>query len=264
MSSGLAFFAAGVALGAAVGWGLAALRARKERKVRARLLSFVAHEVNTPVSALNMTVLNFVNGVFGPVPEEHMPWIVLIREQVARLNALVGDLRDLIHVEFHRDLQLNREQVSLPGLAVQALEGMTEALSRSGAEVDNRIPPDLPPMDADPERIGRVVNAVLTHARKFRVSGPVVLSGGAGPGGVEFHVEYLGRKVPREQVARALDLFYPVHNPGSQVLASVGVGLGLPCRIVHAHGGKMSLTVDEKGYCRISVTLPRWTRPAAG
>ncbi|MEK7747348.1 MAG: hypothetical protein AAB576_11845, partial [Elusimicrobiota bacterium] len=56
-------FGAGLGLGWAAAWWLF----RRRENMRARYLSFVAHELNTPVSALNMTVLNFVNGLFGPV-----------------------------------------------------------------------------------------------------------------------------------------------------------------------------------------------------
>ncbi|MEK7744896.1 MAG: HAMP domain-containing sensor histidine kinase [Elusimicrobiota bacterium] len=254
-------FGAGLGLGWAAAWWLF----RRRENMRARYLSFVAHELNTPVSALNMTVLNFVNGLFGPVSDEHKPWLVLMREQTARLSALVGDLRDLLHEEFHRDLHLSLESVPLAPLLEQCLDGMRDSFSRSGAPLRLSGLDALPPAHGDADRLLRVFSAVLTHARKFRSKGEVSVAGFSAEGGsrVGLRVDYEGPTVPPELVFKALDLFYPVHNPKSQVLASTGLGLGLANRLVEAHGGRMSLSVDPEGRSRIEVELPV-SRAAAG
>ncbi|MFH1723152.1 MAG: HAMP domain-containing sensor histidine kinase [Elusimicrobiota bacterium] len=246
-----------LAAGLAAGWGVASWRARRRERLRARLLSFVVHELNTPVSALNMTALNFLSGLFGEISQEQRPWIVLMREQVARLASMVGDLRDMIHLEFHRDLRLNPVETSVGDLIRESLAVMKEALARSEAEVDLRLPEDLPAVKADPDRLARVVTAILTHARKFRAKGPIVVIAEAVPRGVLVAVEYEGTKTASGRSEDALDLFYPARFPGSQVLASTGLGLGLPCRLVAAHGGKMTLDVDGEGRCRIAVRLPK-------
>lgn len=62
-----------LACGFAAGWAAAAWRGRRLERTRARMLSFVSHELNTPVTSLRMTVSNFLSGVFGPVPEEQKP-----------------------------------------------------------------------------------------------------------------------------------------------------------------------------------------------
>lgn len=258
------WFVIGGTLGAAAGWAACGFYQRRQERLRARFLSFVAHEINTPVSALSMTILNFVQGVFGPVAKEHMPWLVLMREQTARLAALVGDLRDFIHSEFHRDLRLKRQKVAAAAVVSACLDTMRESLHRTGAAVEVRLPAGLPEISADQERLGRVFSAILNHAKKFRTEGPIVLSSEVSPLGVAVTVEYAGMPAPREQIEQALDLYYPVNNPHSQVLASVGLGLGLPCRVVRAHGGEMTLNVDEKGRCRIVVRLPQYEEVARG
>ena len=77
---------------------------------------------------MNMTVLNFLNGIFGEVPEGQQPWLLMLNEQIGRLDALVGDMRDLIHIELHRDLHLNREPVRFSALAEKWLGTMRSAL----------------------------------------------------------------------------------------------------------------------------------------
>ncbi|MFA5139505.1 MAG: HAMP domain-containing sensor histidine kinase [Elusimicrobiota bacterium] len=246
--------------GLALGWAAASWYHRRSLRMRARFLSFVAHEINTPVTSMHMTVMNFVNGLFGPVSDEHRPWLILMREQSARLACLIGDLRDFIHVDLHRDLRLSPEAVDLGELAGRALESMKESMARSGAEVENAIETGLPPVQADPDRMARVLAALLTHARKFRVKGSLRVrcsrSEAFGRGGVRFAVEYTGLPLPPGDEDRVLDLFYPVRVPESQVLAGVGLGLGLPRLLVAAHGGEMTLRVAPDGATCIAVWMP--------
>jgi signal transduction histidine kinase len=241
--------------GAAVGAGGLWYFIRERERLRAKLLSFVAHELNTPVSALNMTILNFLEGLFGEVPEDQKPWLVLVREQIARLGALVGDLRDLIHEEFHRDLSLTRESVPLRPVVDKALEEMREAMARSEAEVVVEIPQALPKMYADPDRLARIVTAMLTHARKFRAKGPIELAAASAGGRQTFTILYQGSEAERRHYRDALDLYFPARNADSQILSSTGLGLGLPARLVRAHEGQMRL--ESSGTrMRLEIEMP--------
>jgi signal transduction histidine kinase len=240
----------------AAGWAAAAWRARQLEKLRARYFSFVAHEFITPVTTMNMTVLNFLNGIFGEVPEGQQPWLLMLNEQIGRLDALVGDMRDLIHIELHRDLHLNREPVRFSALAGKWLGTMRSALARGGVEIRVSGLDALPELDIDPDRILRVIAAALNHARKFRLNGPITLTGSEAGRFAAISVGYDGPVVSPEALRNALDLYYAVLNPKSQVLASTGLGLGIACRLVEAHGGRMSLHVDPAGHSRISIDLP--------
>jgi len=101
-----AAFLAGAVLGGAVA-GLAAQAAyRRKAALFGRLFSFAMHELNTPITAVNMTVLNLLSEVFGKLPAPLKPWIEMTREQVGRLNGLVGEVRDFVHMELHEDLRV--------------------------------------------------------------------------------------------------------------------------------------------------------------
>lgn len=240
----------------AAGWAAASWRARRLELLRARFLSFVAHEFITPVTTMNMTALNFLNGVFGEVNPEQRPWLQMICEQIARLESLVGDLRDLIHLELHRDLRVALEPVHPGELAEKVLATMREGITRGKAELVVEGLEGLPEIQADSERLQRVLSAALSHARKFRTKGPLRLAGRAEGGRVVLAVEYEGPPVTPEQQRQALDLYHAVRNPDSHILASTGLGLGIACRLVELHGGKMTLASDAAGRTRIEVLLP--------
>lgn len=250
METGFVFAGGAVCGGMVVGFFM-----HRRSQLRGRLLSFVAHEVNTPVSALNMTILNFLDGLFGNIPEDQRPWLILMREQVARLGALVGDLRDLVHEEFHDDLALTPESVALAPIIERSLSDMEEAMKRSEASVKTDIPDSLPMLHADPDRLSRIVISILSHARKFRAKGAIDLSVRSEGRRQTLQVQYSGSEAERRTMDRALELFYPAYMSDSQILHCTGVGLGLPNRLVKAHGGEMRLTANGE-IMSIEIEMP--------
>lgn len=252
----------GVAAGAAAGLAAGLWLGRRRERMRGRFLSFVAHEINTPITALNMTVLNFVQGTFGPVAPEHRPWLELIAGEAHRLAALVGDLRDLLHAEWHRDLRLELEPLPPAAVARKSLEAARAAFARAGVPLEAELPDGLPRARADADRLERVFTAILTHARKFRTRDAVRVSAGREAGEVCVTVRYAGTPVPAAELRTALDLYHPVREPESQVLAGVGLGLGMARVLVEAHGGRMTLEIDGEGRARIAVSLPELSEDA--
>jgi len=243
-------------LGGVAGFCAAVAILRKRDNLRARFLSFVAHEINTPITALNMTVLNFVQGTFGPISAQHEPWIKLIKTDVYRLASMVGELRDLIHLDFHRDLTLNLERTDISKLISEAVEDYRDGFERAKIPLIYRCGESAVEVEADPDRLKRCVNSFFEHARKFRMKGDVVAEFTVTGNEARFSVNYGGEKRSPADVSQALDLYYPVHNPTAQVLSGVGLGLGMPNALIEMHGGKMKLTVDPDGQTEISFVLP--------
>lgn len=247
----------GAALGAfgTLAWCARSFRDRRRRY--GRLLSFVSHEINTPLTSVNMTVLNFLQGVFGPVPPEHQEWMGILREQSARMAVLVGDLRDLIHLEFHRDLIIFPEAVETKRLIEEVVGSMEGSVSRGGAPVAVSLPAAPPPLWGDRDKLQRMIAGLLAHAKKFRSGGPISLGVRAvDGGGSEVVVAYAGPRLSASEARAMLDLFFPAEQPQSAVLACVGLGLGFTRLLARMHGGELRLEAAPEGQTRLLLTLP--------
>lgn len=255
MSLGLAVLAAAAGFG--LGW---AARWRLERRAsvrRGRMLSFVAHELNTPLTAVNMTALNFLSGVFGPLARDQQEWMLMMKEQVTRLGGLVGELRDFIHLEFQKDLRIRPEPVDLGKVVRTVLAQSEGTVTRSGARMNLDVPEGLPRVSTDPDRLQRILASMLAHARKFRKDGPIALAARVVGPVVEIRLAYTSNTLPSGEPERMLDLYYPISgSASSQLLSSVGTGLGL-CRILlEKQGGSLRMTVDRGGATELRLRLP--------
>jgi signal transduction histidine kinase len=252
--SSAAAFLAGILVGGAAA-GLAA-RAAYNRKAElfGRLFSFAMHELNTPITAVNMTVLNLLSEVFGPLPAPLKPWVEMTREQVGRLNGLVGEVRDFVHMELHQDLRVSKSELAVPDILDEALVSIRRGMEQAGVEFRVEPDKDLPAVLADPDRAARCVSSVLFHARKFRTGGPIVLKVSRAPRGVAFAVSYQGPRLRPGEAEACLDLYYPARLRRDQVLGTTGLGLGLVRKVARLFGGDLEFRADEDGRAAVTLT----------
>jgi two-component system OmpR family sensor kinase len=255
MTSAAAFLA-GAAAGGVVA-GVAAWRLTEERAARyGRLFSFAMHEINTPVTAVNMTIINLLSGIFGEVPPDQVKWIEMTRDQVGRLNALVGEIRDLVHMELHRELRSSLETASPVELFDEALTTMRRGFVHASVELRVEVPADLPKVHTDTERAVRSLSSLLFHARKFRLNGPVTVRAVSRGAMVACEIEYDGQRLDPAEARRSLELFYPARDRKDQILAATGLGLGLVRSVMRRVGGDLEMRVDERGRTRLDLLLP--------
>jgi signal transduction histidine kinase len=256
MTSGAAFIAGAVSGGFVAGF--AAWRLTEARAAQyGRLFSFAMHEINTPVTAVNMTVINLLSGVFGDVPAEQVKWIEMTRDQVGRLNALVGEIRDLVHMELHRELRGGLTAVEPGELIEEALITMRRGFSHAGIELVVEPAEGLPKVRTDAERAARSLASLLFHARKFRAGGgPVVVRAARRGAAVAVEIEYAGQRLDPAEARRSLELFYPARDRKDQILAATGLGLGLIKAVMRRVGSDLELSVDERGLTKLVLLMP--------
>ncbi|MBI4377027.1 MAG: HAMP domain-containing histidine kinase [Elusimicrobia bacterium] len=255
MGSATLAFAAGISLGCILG-GLAGFwySQRQYRKL-GHYLSFAAHELNTPLTAVNMAVLNWLGGVFGPVDEAVKPWIEMMREQLARLAVLVGELRDFTHLELRRDFSPDMARVPLREALASALSATHYGFENSKIPLETRIPGDLPSVRADPDRLSRMISSLLFHARKFRLSGPVELIVRPAGHRVELDFRYTAEPSTQQELERALDLYYPAERVGER-MAATGLGLGLIRAVAEHQGCFLTVRAGADGASSLLLSLP--------
>lgn len=245
-----------LAVGAAAGWAGASWLAHRRKLRLAKLLSFAAHEINSPLSSLKLTSAGFLQDLYGPISEQHRPWLSMIREQTARCEALVGDLRDFIHLELHKDFGLHLEETDVREVLAEAVEEMSTGFGRADAPLEASLPPSLPLADADPDRLRRVFLAILAHAKKFRAKGTVRVSARDDGGWIEVALAFDSLAIPPDAQSEMLDLWQPAAAREGRGTSCVGLGLGFAAALARLHGGRLDFSMDASHACRIVLRLP--------
>ncbi len=233
---------------------MAAALERLER-TRRDLVADVAHELRTPLAGLAGYLEGLVDGVLEPSPEV----LDRMQREVWRLQRLVEDLQELSRVEAGQ-VPLRVRTVSVRELLEPVLARLAPQFQEKGIPLAVEIPPELPPVRADPDRIAQVLTNLLGNALQYTPpGGRVVVRAGPANGAVTISVADTGIGIPQEHLPHVFDRFYRVDRSRSRSGGGTGIGLTIARGLVELHGGR--IWAESPGPGRGSTF--RFTLPAA-
>ena len=125
---------------------------------RTRLLGEVAHEMRTPLTALDGYLEGLIDGVFDPEPEI----LGAATDEVRRLRRLADDLSTLSRTEEQR-LDLHPADADLADLARRAVRRLAPQFSDGDVTLTIDAPAALPVL-ADADRVNQVLTNLLGNA----------------------------------------------------------------------------------------------------
>jgi PAS domain S-box-containing protein len=158
-----------------------------------------------------------------------------ILEQTARMDRLIGDLRELAQVE-GGSLSIQREDVDLVGLAQEAVE---RARTLTAGQAVRLQAPDLPiTVAGDRDRLGQVLDNLLGNAVKYAPDGGEILVTVEAAGGQAYlRVADQGPGIPADVLPHLFERFYRGNHTAGE--AGLGLGLYISRMLVEAHGGRI-------------------------
>jgi signal transduction histidine kinase len=223
-------------------------------RLRRDLVANVSHELKTPISALRAHLENLLDGVEEPNPA----LLEVMVRQSERLTRLVDQLLDLSRLE-SGDVPLTLEPVALRPLVERVLAEVEVARpdrARTLA-IRNAVPDDLPPVEADRERIHQVLFNLLDNAFRFTpAAGSVTVRAEREDGWCEISVEDTGPGIPAEHLPLLFERFYRVDPSRSREDGGTGIGLAIARSIVEAHGGRIWAESSVGEGSRFRFSLP--------
>ena len=213
---------------------MAAILESTERR-RLELLGDVAHELRTPIAALEGYLEGLLDGVVEPTP---VTWARLHAE-AGRLRRLVDDLQELSRAEAGR-IPLNPHATDAGEIARVAVERLAGQFEERGLTFVVDIPATLPPVYVDPDRAVQVMTNLLTNALRYTPApGEVAFTVRAESNTVRFAVKDSGVGIAAENLPRIFERFYRVDKSRSRALGGSGIGLTIARALVDAMGGRI-------------------------
>ena len=220
---------------------------------RLQLVGDVAHELRTPLATLDGYLEGLQDGVIQPGE----PTWQLLRRETGRLSSLINDLQELWRAEA-RQLPLSVTRVDAAELLSAIGERFAAQARERGSELRIEAPPVLA-IQADAERIGQVLDNLVSNALRYSSEGaPVALQAVADGDEVVVSVIDQGPGLTTEQRERIFERFYRVDPSRSRALGGSGIGLAIARALTEAMGGR--IWAESEGAGRGStfrVALPR-------
>ncbi len=213
---------------------------------RTSMLADLAHELRTPLATLEA----YIDGMEDHVVPSDAPSYAVMRDQVARLRRLAGDLKEAAAAEEHA-LGLVLTPLDPATITGDAVAAARPGYQNKGVDLELELPTSCPLVAADAERIQQVLANLLDNAlRHTPAGGAVNVSIHDGRDGrdsaVTITITDNGDGIESDQLDDIFERFYradparAVHNGGGS-----GLGLTIARAIAEDHGG--SLTASSAG-----------------
>lgn len=227
---------------------------------RRRLLGDLAHEIRTPVSVLEAYMEAFEDGVATLDADA----TAMLRDQTNRLARFSDDVNALSQAEqCPTSIELTR--VTPDMLISAALTAVTDRFVAKEVALVARVPAHLPPLWADPERMGQVLGNLLDNAlRHTSPHGQVTVTAAATKWSVTIEVADTGDGIAAEHLPYVFERFYRVDAARDREHGGAGIGLAITKALVEAHNGHIVVHSGGPGAgSTFTVSLPlRRARPA--
>ena len=221
----------------------------RAESIRRNMAADVAHELRTPLAALQAGLEELRDGFVEPDRER----LAALHGQSLRLGRVVQDLADLSAAETAA-ASMRRQRTDLSALIADAVVAARPALDTAGVEVSTDLAPSVE-VDGDPDRLHQVIGNLLGNAARYcrpgdRVAVGLTTSNGwavvvvadTGPGIDAADLPHVFERLWRGAADREV--------PGS------GIGLAVVRELVEAHGGTVTASSDGTSGTTITLRLP--------
>lgn len=220
---------------------------------RRSLLTDVAHELRTPIAAIDVTIEALEDGVMEPGDQTY----ATLRAQSARLARLASDIRDVSAAEEGRQA-VNRGRINVRELVEASVIQWAPRFADAGVRLSCSVERDAE-VDVDRARIGQVLDNLLANALRhtFR-DGYVDVQTGVMDERVDITVVDDGEGIDADALPHVMERFYRGDPARSSVDGTgTGVGLAISRAIARAHGGDLKVVSPGLGHgATFTLALP--------
>jgi len=227
---------------------------RNLQTMRRDLVGNISHELRTPIAGIKAMAETLLNGAIED-RKAAKDFISRIESEADRLTQMVAELTQLSRIETGQ-AELKIEPFNLNALVDDVLTEMNPLAAKQQVKFLKQLSPDLPPVQADRDRIRQTIVNLIHNAIKFNISGgKVMVSTGYNDTSITFSVTDTGIGISKDDLPRVFERFYKADK--SRTGGGSGLGLAIAKHTILAHGGDIRAQSEEGKGSTFTFNLPR-------
>lgn len=227
---------------------------RRAESVRRDFIANVSHELRTPLTTLKALVETLEDGAISE-PELAADFLSKMHSEVDGIAQMVGELLELSRIESGQ-APLHMEPQEVESLIQRAVDRLQAQVERTGLGLSTDLPPTLPRVMADPQRIQQVMANLVHNSTKFTpAGGRITIGARVERDMVAISVADTGVGIAAEDLPRIFERFYKADRSRTKG-GGTGLGLAIAKHIIEAHGGRIRAESVEGEGSTFTFTLP--------
>jgi two-component system sensor histidine kinase GlrK len=218
---------------------LMAERLKNLEETKKDLFSMMTHELRNPLASIREGTRLLLREYKAALTQEQARLLSIVDEESRRMLDLVNSFLDLSRMEAGM-MTYSFETLQVVPLVQRVLAELEPCFAAKGIRVRLDSDQDVPPVEADKERLLQVLRNLIGNAAKFTPKGGRVTVGCARrDSGVEVSVADTGPGIPEEHLGTVFEKYARVTSRGRPQPYGSGLGLAIVKQVVTAHGGRV-------------------------
>jgi signal transduction histidine kinase len=243
-----------------------AARAEAEHANQAKstFMSNMSHELRTPLNAIIGFTRIVQRKAQGALPEKQIDNLGKVLSSSEHLLGLINTILDIAKIEAGRmDVTYGRFPI---GPLIETCTTTSQPLLRPGVKLALDIPPGLPDLHSDQDKVRQILLNLLSNAAKFTHEGTITVRARlATPGNVGavrepplLTVEVIdtGIGMNEEQLGRVFEEFQQADSSTTREYGGTGLGLPISKHLAQLLGGDLTAASVPGEGSTFTLTLP--------
>jgi signal transduction histidine kinase len=235
----------------------AAERRKEVESLRRDLISWVGHDLRTPLASVRVIIDALADGMIDD-PETVRRYLATAQRDIDSLASLIDDLFLLNQLDSGR-LPLDRQHVSLADLISDTIQSFSVLAEKTGVNLSGMAAPDVDPVLCDAQQLERVLANLVDNALRHSPRGGwVKLRAWSAGRMAQVEVTDDGPGIAPADLPHVFDRFYRGEKSRNRQDGGAGLGLAIAQGIVDAHGGSITVRNVPEGGAAFSFSIPRF------
>ena len=224
-----------------------------EESRRLDFYSIIAHDLRSPLNAMNMRTHLLLDGARGPLSTEVRTDLQKILDRIQGLALIINDFLDLARLEA-KSVLIEHKEANLREIIDESIEILSPLAEAKKMRIQVVEVSKTAPLAVDRRRLGQVVSNLLSNAIKFSPdNGDVVIRVATVPQGTEVTFEDSGPGIAPADVPQ---LFQRYARAAGSNMPGSGLGLMIVREVIEAHGGTVHVKSEFGRGSSFSFLLP--------
>lgn len=229
---------------------------RAADRLKTEFVSLVSHELRTPLTSIKGYIDLLMAEEVGPMTADQLEFLGIAKSNADRLVALINDLLDISRIEAGK-VALRRQPLALGPLLRQLVSSFRPQVAARQQSLSLDLPPDLPVIEGDADRLTQVFGNLLSNATKYTPPGGATrISVSAAADIVQVDVTDTGIGMTPEEVEQLFTKFFRSDHSLVREAGGTGLGLSISRSMVELHGGRILVSSSPGQGSVFSVRLP--------
>jgi two-component system, OmpR family, phosphate regulon sensor histidine kinase PhoR len=232
------------------------LRQKRLSEVQRDFVNNMAHEFNTPVSAILASAEVLQKPGIETNPERLHHYAQIVGSEGTRLQKHVEKILQIASGAEER-IPLHRERFDLQELLDGVVVDFAGSAGKDKVSIVKKFEAGNAMIMADKIHIRNVFYNLLDNAIKYSGDHPeITVSTVTRKHGIEVCISDNGKGIARQDASRIFEKFYRVSNGNTHDVKGFGLGLNYVKNIVKAHNGTITLKSELNRGSRFFIFLP--------